>query len=136
MSRLLLAFVFCIFYVSLLGGTYSAANPRWTEPEPMQWWAKPWPQNAKYIEVKVQVKDGYCLEPVLPFHVEYLDRNGQRLGTLRGEFVIRQRQMCAGVYTLYYEIDTPAASTGVGRMRWSLAGGPRPYGSRGVQRDD
>lgn len=133
MNRLLLAIVFSVFYCFLLAAAYTSASARHPEPEPIQWWATPWPQNPRLIEVKVLVRDGYCVEPSLPFYVDYLDRQGQRLGTLRGEFEIRQRRMCAGTYILYYEVESPAAKTGEGHMQWTLTDGPRPFGSRKVE---
>jgi hypothetical protein len=125
MSRLLLAIFFSVFYCFLLVGVYSGVNARPGEAEPIQWWATPWPQNRKLIEVKVVGKDGYCVEPALPFNVDYFDRSGKRRDVLRGEFSVKESRMCAGTYTLYYKVDYPAASTSGGQMYWTLIDQPR-----------
>jgi hypothetical protein len=105
-----------------------------TRIEPIEWWANIWPDNPRYIEVKVQVKDPFCVKPVLPFSVRYFNENGTAVGTLTNNFVVDQSEVCSGTYVRYFEITTTTAkTTGHGTMSWSLVG-PRPFSGSTAQK--
>jgi hypothetical protein len=125
MNRLSLALVFSLFYSLLLGVTYSVADTGREKQESVRLWAAPWPRDARFIEVTVMVRDGFCVEPVLPFMVDYFDRSGNKLGTLRGQFFIREGRMCGGSYTRYYKVERPASSTGDVITQWTPTDGAR-----------
>lgn len=123
-----------IFLVLCLSSNSYSMNPITTTNSvvPIEWWATVWPQNQEYVEIKVVVKDGFCVKPLLPFSVTYFNDRGAQLGILKGEFVNKERQMCTGTYISYYKLDYIAKSTGNGSMHWTLTG-PRPFSGRVVK---
>jgi len=130
MKRLTIAVLVCMSNPLLVVRPTVSAN---NSVVPIVWWATVWPQNQKYVEIKVVVKEGFCLKPVLPFSVAYFNDRGVELGTLKGEFVNKQKEICAGTYVAYYELDYFAKSTGRGAMSWTLTG-PRPFSGRAFQK--
>jgi hypothetical protein len=123
-----------MFLVLCLSSNFHSMSPSTTTNSvvPIEWWATVYPKNQEYIEIKVVVKEGFCVKPQLPFSVAYFNDGGVQLGTLKGEVVNKQKQMCQGTYISYFKLAYSAKSTGKGLMHWTLTG-PRPFSGRVIQ---